>query len=352
MGLRLLRIASLRCLESVELTLHPERNYIFGPNGAGKTSILEAAYLLGRGRSFRTRQIRKLVKAGTEGFAVYGEVAGAWGPHRLGVGFGNGRLEKRLDGGPAAMTELAAVLPVHAIEPGLHHLIEGAPSERRRFLDWGVFHVEPRYLESWRQYRRVLGQRNSALKTASPAELLGWTKALAAAGQTIHELRTDYVANLARAVEETGRGLVGERISIEYRGGWSADQPLEVALRDTEATDRAHGATQLGPHRADLRISLDARGVRDEASRGQQKLVATALVLGQIRVHHAANGTQAVVLVDDPAAELDSASLERVLAALDELPAQLIMTALSPAHLRPTPGFPVFHVERGKLQTL
>ena len=94
---------------------------------------------------------------------------------------------------------------------------------------------------------------------------------------------------------------------------------------------------------------LEQRGVRDEASRGQQKLVAAALVLGQVRVHHDTLGTPSVLLVDDPAAELDQSAQKRLLETLDGIPAQLIITGLSATQLPPRAGFPVFHVERGNV---
>ena len=157
MPLSRIRITTFRCLRDVELELHPRRNYIFGPNGAGKTSLLEAVFVLGRGRSFRTRQMRRLVQHGSDGFAVYGEVRRRQGDATpRASAYRAGRLEKKIDGEPATgMAELAALLPVHAIDPSMHALVEGGPSERRRFLDWGVFHVEPGYLDAWKRYRRV-----------------------------------------------------------------------------------------------------------------------------------------------------------------------------------------------------
>jgi DNA replication and repair protein RecF len=345
-----LRISAVRCLTEVEVDLDQRRNYVFGPNGAGKTSILESIYLLGRGRSFRTRQIRKLVRTGTDGFSVFGEVRTTERSRRVGVAFDDGHLQKKLDGDETVGTaELAVVLPVHVIEPGIHALIEGAPSERRRFLDWGVFHVEHAYLDGWRQYRRILGQRNAALKGASSAELQGWTTALVEAGQYVHDARRVYVEKLAGSVAEIGARLFGTAVHVGYRQGWSDRLGFEEALAEAEAADRAQGVTHVGPHRADLEVLLDERGVRDEASRGQQKLVATTLVLGQVCVHRETTCTPGVLLVDDPGAELDTSALTRLLDTLDALPAQLIITGLSAAQLSPLPGFPVFHVERGKV---
>lgn len=352
--LRRIRIATLRCLSQAELELHPRCSYIYGPNGAGKTSLLEAIFLLSRGRSFRTRQLRRLVQHGATGLAVYGEVATGEGVHRLGVAYDEGHLEKRVDGAAASSSAaLAAVLPVHILDPSIHQLVEGGPSERRRFLDWGVFHVEHDYLANWRRYRRVLSQRNAALKRrASQAELRPWTETLAAAGAEVDDARRRYVALIAPRAATCAERLLGRGLTIAYRSGWGAGAPLAEALADSEARDRALGTTEVGPHRADLVLELDGRRVENEASRGQQKLTAAALVLAQVAAAAEVGADRNVLLVDDPAAELDSAALARLLMLLGETRAQLVVTGLAEQQLAPEPGFPVFHVERGEVRAL
>jgi DNA replication and repair protein RecF len=352
--LRRIRISALRCLEDVELDLHPRRNYIFGPNGAGKTSLLEGVFLLGRGRSFRTRQIRRLVRRGSEGLAVFGIVVREDDvTQRLGVAYRSGHLEKRIDGDEAAgMAELARVLPVHALDPSMHALVEGGPSERRRFLDWGVFHVEQGYLESWKRYRRVLSHRNAALKRGSTdTELHPWSVALAEAGEAVDASRRRYLDLLAPRVADFGRRLLARPLALRYRRGWTDEEGLEASLKVLAERDRENGSTEAGPHRAELVLLLDERRAQDEASRGQQKLTAAALVLAQVAVESALRPGRSVVVIDDPAAELDGQSLERLLEALDELQAQLVLTALAPEQLPQTQGHPVFHVEQGKVQS-
>lgn len=355
MALGRIRITTLRCLRETELELDAGRNYIFGPNGAGKTSLLEAIFVLGRGRSFRTRQIRRLVQRGSEGFAVFGTAAGREGRgRRLGVSYAAGRLEKKIDGQAAAgMADLAAILPVHAIDPSMHGLVEGGPSERRRFLDWGVFHVERGYLEAWKHYRRALSQRNAALKQSLyGGDLRPWTAAVAEAGTAVEASRQRYVDRLAPEVARFGEALLARPLVLDYRRGWSSTLELAEALAATEARDRATGNTDVGPHRAELVLRLDERRVQDEASRGQQKLVAAALVLAQVAVETAAQPGRSVLVVDDPAAELDAWSLRRLLAAMAGLDAQLVFTALTPDDLAPGPGEPVFHVEQGGVRAV
>jgi DNA replication and repair protein RecF len=354
LALRRVRITALRCIAEADLALHPQRNYIYGPNGAGKTSALESVYLLGRGRSFRTRHFRRLVRHGSSGLAVFGEVETGSAIRRVGIAFDNGRLERKLEGQAAASgVELARIVPVHAIEPGSHELIQGGPSERRRFLDWGVFHVEHGYLEAWRRYRRLLGQRNAALKAAaSNAEIATWTTQLLEAGAAVHAQREAYVADLARHFAAYGRSLLGSTLTLAYHSGWRADLSFERALAANEARDRAAGHSEVGPHRADLVIKLDGRRAQDEASRGQQKLAAAALVLAQACVLSAHDTAVSVVLVDDPAAELDASALAKLLGALDSMEAQIVFTALRPEALPASPESAVFHVEHGVLRAL
>ena len=352
MPLSRVRITTLRCLRDVELELHPGRNYIFGANGAGKTSLLEGMFVLGRGRSFRTRQMRRLVRHGSDGFAVFGEVGVDGATRRLGVAYRGGRLEKKIDGEVATgMAELAALLPVHAIDPSMHALVEGGPSERRRFLDWGVFHVEPGYLQAWKRYRRVLSQRNAALKRAAGhPELAPWSAALVEAAAVIDDSRRRYVDRLGPFATDFGLRLLNRPLTLDYRRGWPADERLEGVLAASQARDRQHGTTESGPHRAEVVLRLDERRVQDEASRGQQKLTAAALILAQVAVETAERPARSLLVVDDPSAELDSRSLERLLAALGGLRAQLVLTALTPADLPFEAGFPVFHVERGEVR--
>lgn len=353
MPLSRVRITTLRCLREVELDLQ-RRNYIFGPNGAGKTSLLEGIFVLGRGRSFRTRQMRRLVQHGADGFAVFGEIRVEEVLRRLGVAYGSGRLEKRIDGQPAdGMAQLAELLPVHSIDPSMHGLVEGGPSERRRFLDWGVFHVEPAYLEAWKRYRRVLSQRNAALKRgASGVELRPWSGALAETGALVDSSRARYLAELMPHVSAFGARLLNRPLTLDYRRGWPAEVALADALAASEARDRQTGSTEVGPHRAEVVLRLDERRVQDEASRGQQKLTAAALILAQVAVETAGHPMRSVLVVDDPAAELDGESLQRLLTAIADLPAQIVFTALTPNHLVPPAGHPVFHVERGEVRTV
>lgn len=355
MSLEHLRIDAVRCLSQVALDLDSERNYLWGANGAGKTSFLEAIYLLARGRSFRLRQTARLVRHDSDQLSVFGRVRDSEGQvHRLGMEFAQGRLSGQVDGETVkSQAEMLRLLPVHVIDPRLHQLIEAGPSERRRYIDAGVFHVEHQFLSDWRHYRRVLGQRNAALKMGvSPAEVNLWKEPFLTAASAVHVARTAYIDALASIAANLGRELVGTDVQLQYRPGWRQGISLAEALEEHLDRDRGLGFTQVGPHRADLRLEFDSGGIRETASRGQQKLVAAALVIAQVRFFEERTGQRSTVLVDDASAELDQTAQARLKEALDSLDSQQILTGLSIDALRPDPGFPVFHVEQGKVHLM
>jgi DNA replication and repair protein RecF len=119
----------------------------------------------------------------------------------------------------------------------------------------------------------------------------------------------------------------------------------------SEGRDHSLGTTTVGPHRADLILEVEGRRIQQEASRGQQKLAAAALVLAQAAVLSRSRGG-GVLLIDDPAAELDAASLEGLLDAVSTIRIQVIFTALTMLQLAPSAGSSVFHVERGDVRRL
>ncbi|HEY5791358.1 MAG TPA: AAA family ATPase, partial [Gammaproteobacteria bacterium] len=167
MQLTRLTVRDLRLIEAAELAPGPGLNLLVGANASGKTTLLEAIYLLGRGRPLRQRHAARLIRDGREQMLVSGSLSERDGSrHVLGVARAAGRLELRRDGQAARSSlELAALLPLQFIHPEIHHLVQAGPVLRRQFLDRGLFHVEPNVLDGWCRYQRALRQRNAALKS-------------------------------------------------------------------------------------------------------------------------------------------------------------------------------------------
>jgi DNA replication and repair protein RecF len=324
------QVTDFRCLHSAELELDPHFTLISGANASGKTSLLEAIYVLGRGRSFRTRRLEHLIRHGTEQFVVFGEVDTAYRRVPLGVLGSSSGIRAQVDGNkPSSLAELALQLPVQIIDPEVHHLIEEGPSRRRRFLDWGVFHVEQEFVGHWQRYQQVLRQRNAALKAHQPRNVVSvWDSDLIRSGELLTAARARYVATLARHAEGIGRNLLGMELKLGYRNGWPKDLSMAEALEHSFNHEQEAGATQIGPHRAELSIRLDGMAVKDRISRGQQKLLAAVLLIAQIKLFPDGSPVQPTLLLDDPAAELDDERLAMLIREVSSQSVQLIVTTL------------------------
>jgi DNA replication and repair protein RecF len=330
MTLSRLQVTDFRCLQSAELELDPQFTLISGPNASGKTSLLEAMYVLGRGRSFRTRRLEHLIRHGVDRFVVFGEVDTANRRVPMGVEGSRAGIRAQIDGDkPSSLAELALQLPVQIIDPEVHHLIEEGPSRRRRFLDWGVFHVEQSFVGHWQRYQQVLKQRNAALKAHQPRAVVSvWDSDLVRSGELLSAARARYVTALSPRAEAIGRNLLGMELALSYRSGWAKDQSMSEALQQSWAHDQEAAATQIGPHRAELAIRLDGTAVKDRISRGQQKLLAAALLIAQLKLFPDGSPVQPSLLLDDPAAELDDERLAGLIREVSSQSVQLIVTTL------------------------
>jgi DNA replication and repair protein RecF len=325
-----LQVTDFRCLQSAELHPDPRFTLISGANASGKTSLLEAIYVLGRGRSFRTRRLEHLIRHGSERFVVFGELDTSSRRVPMGVEGSRKGIRAQIDGDkPSSLAELALFLPVQIIDPEVHHLIEEGPNRRRRFLDWGVFHVEQSFVGHWQRYQQVLKQRNAALKARQPKGVVSvWDSDLIRSGELLGAARARYVLLLSPSAEAIGRNLLGMELSLSYRNGWLKGQSLADALEQSWSHDLEMGATQVGPHRAELGIRLDGAAVKDRISRGQQKLLAAALLIAQIKLFPEGSPVQPTLLLDDPAAELDDERLGNLIAEVSSQAVQLIVTTL------------------------
>ena len=352
-----LQVRQLRCVAAAELQPGPGLNLIVGRNGAGKSSLVEAVHLLGYGRSFRGRVADGLIRSGQPHVEVYAEWDDSRGqPHRAGLRHSGTRWEGRLDGASVpSLAEFCARIAVVTFEPGSHDLIGGGAEHRRRFLDWGLFHVEPDFLPLWRRYSRALKQRNALLKLApGRAQLDPWDAELADAGERLTRLREQYLTALEPALAREAAAFLPElgAASLVFRPGWKRDDlVLADALLLARERDMASGYTSVGPHRADWRLDFDALPGRESFSRGQEKLVALACILGQAQDFAARQGEWPLVCLDDLASELDADHQRQVLDSVLASGAQVLLTGTHvPEAVRDTGSeFRLFHVEHGQV---
>ncbi len=356
MHLTRLHIHQVRNLNEVVLTCHPHFNLFLGQNGSGKTSVLEAIHLLALGRSFRSRHNHTIINHQQQQLACFGEMVDDQIKTSMGIEKNRqGDVKCKLGGEICdKLSRFATQLPLQLMTPETFKLLLEGPQERRRFLDWGVFHVEHCFTELCQRYQRLLKQRNAALKQFPKSKTLhAWEKELTDVGEKITYHRKQYIVGLLPFLVEAREYLLPSfDIQIHYEQGWQNHLTLEEALEKALSQDQRFGYTSVGPHRAELALMLDTHEAHQVLSRGQQKLLICALHLAQAKQLYASTGKKCLFLIDDLASELDGPNRERLIAALAKEGHQLFLTGVEDApwhNVCEKYQGQMFHVEHGRI---
>jgi len=306
MSLSRLEVLSFRNIQQALIEPKPGINAFYGDNGSGKTSLLEAVYFLGNYRSFRAQQASAVISDDSEFALVRGMTM--QGDQLAIQRSRNKRHQLRLNQTPLVRaSELASVLPTVVFDPSTIQLVLGEPEKRRRFLNWGLFHVKPNFAESWRTWARALSQRNQLLKLGKASESLDeWTSLLARHSELIDQARQAYVARLRDAFGQMAKDLsYNQDLTISYRRGWPEGESLANSMATDLAIDLKRGFSQKGLHRSDLRLTVGGRPAAEHLSRGEAKIVAWTLGLAQLQCLPESVRNKTVLLVDDPGSEID-----------------------------------------------
>jgi DNA replication and repair protein RecF len=357
MHLSQLQITDFRNLKAVEMAPVAGVNLITGKNASGKTSLLETIYYLSHVRSFRSMQVADLINRDASYLQLVARIQTDQGETPIGIRRSKTRMQIRCNQQAVKrVADLAACFPVLAIHPDSYRLITGSPDERRQYLDWGVFHVEHGFFDTWQRYRKALSQRNAALRQKQAEKFcVLWDKEIEATASQIDHLRDSYFNKLVPYFERlVSRFFPEQKLDIEYRRGWSKEQSLnELLIRHLEK-DRKQGFTYYGPHRAELAIRVQGQSAQTGISRGQQKLLVALLRLAQAQQFTEMKKLSCVLLYDDLAAELDGKNRSLILEELASMQVQLFITAIEKEQidLSVWQQKKMFHVEQGQLKDL
>ncbi|MDH3635272.1 MAG: DNA replication/repair protein RecF [Gammaproteobacteria bacterium] len=351
MAISQLSLTDFRNLQSTTLDFDPRLNLISGANGSGKTSLLEAIFVLCQAHSFRTHQLKQCIQHGKAGFLLFGRFNG----YKAGLAKNDRKLEIRIDGETVRKrSELVRRSPVNIANADIIQLIEGSPQQRRAFLDWCLFHVEPDYAEYWRQYRHALKQRNHLLKSRKNPELLDyWDQHLLEPSRNISKMRNQYCADLGKILlTELGKILSGLSLELNYHQGWPQHRDLADALGDHRERDIRSGFTSIGIHRDDIDLTSDGRKVSEFVSRGQGKRLCLALLLAVLKLVSEKQEKRIILLIDDLHSELDHEAQKLAYGQLAEMDLQLFISNIDSVVPGPIKAkeFKLFHVEHGTIK--
>lgn len=333
-----LLIHRFRNLTQVDLEFSEGFNFLVGANGSGKTSLLEAIFYLGHGRSFKSHIGSRIVQYDANDFILHGRIDEAEKSYTVGIQKpkqGDSTLKINGEEG-RRIADLAQLLPMQVIIPEGLTLLNGGPSYRRAFLDWGLFHHQADFYREWANLRRLLKQRNAALhQVRHYAELKAWDIELVRVAENVTRMRADYAELLRPEIERTCRFFLPElEISVNFAQGWEKNSDYAEILVQGFERDKNLGYTMMGPQKADFRFKANGLPVEDVLSRGQLKLLMCALRLAQGEHLIQDKGRQCLFLIDDFASELDPIKRELLAHRLRQSRSQVFVTAITREQLQ------------------
>ncbi|MCF6203114.1 MAG: DNA replication/repair protein RecF [Methylococcaceae bacterium] len=357
MSLNKLDIYSFRNIRKASIKPSSEINFIIGKNASGKSSLLEAIYILGRARSFRSPSSKHVIQFEKTELIVSGNIyeQSKYNFH-LGIQISNSGCIIRINQENSGKAELAHSFPVLLIHPKSYKLLDDGPQIRREFMDWGVFNDETFFLDNWRKYKKVLQQRNSLLKTKKTRHINVWDTELVQCGTIVSEYRKKYLTRLESVFIEISRYFFNfDQLELIYLSGWDKSESFTQALENSLNKDIKYGFSHVGPHRSDFQVLLDGKFAKHFVSRGQLKILMLALNLAQIKLFNSQNQNKVCVLIDDLTAELDLVNTQKLLNYLVELNCQVFMSSTELSNfgdLNKISDYNVFHVKHGEIELI
>ncbi|MBK9125063.1 MAG: DNA replication/repair protein RecF [Chloroflexi bacterium] len=374
MQLAYLSLTNFRNYARLETALPNSALVLHGENAQGKTNFLESIYYLATMHSPYTSIDRHLLHWATEDEPLpYARVSADVQTRRA-----RERLEVTLmiENGPDGSPRFRKVVKVNGVEKRVGQavgvvtvvlflprdlaLIEGAPADRRRFMDVTLSQIVPDYAEALDQYERTLPQRNALLRrigegVSQPKELAYWDEQLVEAGARLIAGRQMFLRELEIEAQRVHYDLTGrlETLTLRYQPSFvptaegDGQRSFEVLgfdlHREVSAAEVApqfaeqlelergesirRGVTLSGPHRDELRILINERDAGLYGSRGQARTAVLALKLAERAWMGHRAGETPILLLDDVAAELDAKRREYLLERVQDAGQTLITTA-------------------------
>jgi DNA replication and repair protein RecF len=291
-------------------------NIVVGPNASGKTNLLEAILFVSRGDTYRTRNINEIINtksdsARLEAHSNNNEIRIAYLQRQAET------ASKQFKINDQTFSRLSFLrrLPVVVFEPNNVLIITGSPELRRNYLDDLLEQLKPGYASLRRQYKRALAQRNNLLRQGTlmaNKQLFAWNIRLSELGEQIVLQRHELVITMNKSAEGLYQKLTNSKLSLKlsYHSTTPIKQYGSKLLHQLEVYvdhDIERGFTSYGPHRDDLKITLNNFDVANKSSRGEVRSLMLVFDIIQTQLIEEARNKKPILLLDDVFSELDGA---------------------------------------------
>ena len=354
------------------LTLHNFRNYadetfvfddginvLVGKNAQGKTNCAEAVFYLCTGASLRIRHDKQLIRKGETCASLRAEALGKFGSVTLEADIYENRRELRLNGNKVARAvDFLGNMRSVFFSPGELRIVQDGPDERRRFLNLSISQTSKPYAAALLRFNKILDQRNNLLKERDVSlvreTLPVWDEQLATYAATIVRCRREYLERLSPLARDAHAFLTdgGETLELGFDADYPAaeDEIAKKLLRSYENSyerDIRLGFTTVGPHRDDIKISINGTDARGYASQGQTRTAALALKLAELEIFKEISGEAPVLILDDVMSELDLMRRKKLLQRIEGV--QCILTCTHAERLLYGKNTKKFKLREGKI---
>jgi len=351
-----LNLHGFRNLQDPQIQPGPGFNIFWGNNAQGKTNLLEAIYLLGQLKSFRSNSSDTLIKIGQEATRLTAGISISGVQHRFELTFNRSGRSGKVDGKKATTAgDMLGRLKTVLFAPEEITLVRGNPAGRRALLDRAVFQTNAGFLPLARNYQRCLKQRNRLLKQrATSAQLEPWTSGLVESGARLRQARETFLQRISPLLQECYKKICAgsEQVELGFssRVGQTSEQ-LMAELERVASREIHYQQTLAGPHRDDLQFRIAGRPLKAYGSQGQQRSFLLAFKAAQVIDLKQQTGQSPVLLLDDLTSELDEKRRNAFFDFLLEHSGQVFLTTTDIRFLRERGLKPAryFQIEDGRI---
>lgn len=310
-------LTNFRCYKNRSFEFKKGINVICGDNATGKTSLMEALYISGMGKSYRTSSDADVVNYNNEFYSILIDIKkNEEKADKISIVYShNGKKISKNGNIFKSLSQYLGYFNVVIFSPDDLKLIKGDPKYRRKFLDINISQINKEYLNTLSEYNKILKERNELLKQinyngkdisqANKAMLDIYTNVLITNGKKIIKIRRNFVTEINKYIRENVQNITHntENGRISYLPNVNEDN-IEQEFKRKEINDLFAGTTTVGPHRDDFETFINEKKASDFASQGQQRTLALAIKVGLAMLIRSLE-SDVVVIIDDVFGELD-----------------------------------------------
>ena len=346
-----LHILRFRNLDNQYLEPNTNTNLFIGGNGQGKTNLIEALYYLGHNRSFKSKNIKDVVPLEKETLQIDAVVDGVRvflkkSKNKNTILFNQQKVSSN--------SKLTHLIPTQIISPDRGFVVGGPPKLKRSYLDWGVFHINPGILKTYKSYNKALKNTNALLTNNNTKQLDHWLAQVATLSVEISSARADYVEKLKKTPFVPLKELIKQNNKFDFllQSGWTKDvnhldqESVYKYLIENKGSFARIKHLNYGPHKATIDYYINNQN-EQHFSRGEQKKLSLFYWITQVLMMVELN-IKPIVLIDDVSSELDQEKIDAILDFLNKLGVQVFVTDIGNKPLSvDKKRTDIYHIDKG-----